>query len=112
MQRESSLDRLLQEKMATLLSQDHTSKSNTDVNALKRSLFEVQVLVKRLYPNNEEASKIILKTRDLFQEQLGISDKKITVTTEMIFGCAKEIAHAIGLELPIDVADGGNGKSE
>src|SRR2546428_9841711 len=61
------------------------------------SLFEVQTLVKQLYPNDENL-KEILDRQDLFIRKGGIGDTTGITKTEMIMDFAKEIAESIGLE--------------
>jgi formate transporter len=96
--------------MENLLSGDHASKNTTDSSTLK-SFFEIQMLAKQLYPNNDEVNKIILKTKNLFQNQSLDSNEKNMAYTEMISNYTKEIAHVTGLESLIGINED-NGKSE
>src|SRR2546427_3868517 len=65
LQREEGLERL-SEKIENLLTQDSTTRNNTDVGSLLRSLYEVQMLVKQLYPDNKTLMTI-LNRQDLFK---------------------------------------------
>jgi len=86
------------EKIESLLNRENTSlRENTDTNSLQMSLFEVQKLVKHLYPNDENL-KEILDRQDLFIRKGGIGDTTGITKTEMIMDFAKEIAESIGLE--------------
>jgi formate transporter len=93
MQRDGGLE--LREKIQSIIDQDSTLiKNNTDVNLLLKSLFEVRLLAKQLYPSNEEL-KIILSKKDLFKgKQLEYTS---TNKAEMIIDHANEISLAIGL---------------
>ena len=98
MQRERGIERVLVEKIESLLNRENTSlRENTDTNSLQMSLFEVQKLVKHLYPNDENL-KEILDRQDLFIRKGGIGDTTGITKTEMIMDFAKEIAESIGLE--------------
>ena len=86
------------EKIESLLNRENTSlRDDTDANSLQMSLFEVQTLVKQLYPNDENL-KEILDRQDLFIRKGGIGDTTGITKTEMIMDFAKEIAESIGLE--------------
>lgn len=86
------------EKIESLLNRENTSlRDGTDANSLQMSLFEVQTLVKQLYPNDENL-KEILDRQDLFIRKGGIGDTTGITKTEMIMDFAKEIAESIGLE--------------
>ncbi len=98
MQRERGIERVLVEKIESLLNRENTSlRDGTDANSLQMSLFEVQTLVKQLYPNDENL-KEILDRQDLFIRKGGIGDTTGITKTEMIMDFAKEIAESIGLE--------------
>jgi formate/nitrite transporter len=93
MQRDGGFE--LKEKIQSLLEQDSTLvKNNTDVNLLLKSLFEVRLLAKQLYPRNE-ALKMILSRQDLFKGEQ-IAHTSIN-KAEIIIDHAKEIALAIDL---------------
>lgn len=85
----------LKEKIQSLIQLDSASvRNNIDVNLLLKSLFEVRMLAKRMYPNNK-ALKMILSKQDLFkQEQIAHTGATIA---EMIKDHAKEISLAIDL---------------
>jgi len=86
------------EKIESLLSRENTSlRDNTDANSLQMSLFEIQKLVKQLYPNDQNL-KEILNRQDLFIREGGIGDTTGITKTEMIMDFAKEIGESIGLE--------------
>ena len=98
MQRERGIERVLVEKIESLLSRENTSlRDNTDANSLQMSLFEIQKLVKQLYPNDQNL-KEILNRQDLFIREGGIGDTTGITKTEMIMDFAKEIGESIGLE--------------
>jgi len=98
LQRERGIERVLVEKIESLLNRENTSlRDGTDANSLQMSLFEVQTLVKQLYPNDENL-KEILDRQDLFIRKGGIGDTTGITKTEMIMDFAKEIAESIGLE--------------
>jgi len=98
LQRERGIERVLVEKIESLLSRENTSlRDNTDANSLQMSLFEIQKLVKQLYPNDQNL-KEILNRQDLFIREGGIGDTTGITKTEMIMDFAKEIGESIGLE--------------
>lgn len=98
LQREASLE-LLKEKIESLLSEDSTSvRSNTDVNLLQRSFFEIQMLAKQLNPSNETL-KTVLNKQSLIKYRQNTSDTANTIKTETIIDGAKEIALIIGLDV-------------
>ena len=93
MQREEGFE--LKKKIQSLIKNDNAFvTNNTDVNSLLKSLLEVRMLAKQMYPNNE-ALQMILDRQDLFKgEQI---EHTSTTKTELIIDNAKEIALAIDL---------------
>jgi len=93
MQREAGSE--LREKIQNLIEKDSDLiKNNHDVNLLLKSLFEVRMLAKQMYPKND-ALKIILGRQDLGKgEQIAHTS---TTKAKMIIDHAKEMALAIDL---------------
>src|SRR5712692_8747765 len=98
LQKEEGHERLLRKKIESILSQDVTMlRSNTDMKSLHRSLFELHMLVKQLYPDNETL-KSIIKRQDLFVGERLVADRTSISNTELIIDFAKEIAETLGFE--------------
>lgn len=97
MQREEYLEKILWEKIESLLKQDGIAhENNHDAHSIHKSLLEVQLLAKQLYPNND-ALKTVLNKHDMFKDkQWTNTEDGIHVAT--MLGNAREIALAIGLE--------------
>jgi formate transporter len=93
MQRDGGFE--LKEKIQSLIEHDCALvKNNTEVNLLLKSLFEVRLLAKELYPRNE-ALKVILSKQYLFKkDQIAQTSEN---KAEMIIDHAKEISRAIQL---------------
>lgn len=74
-------------------------KGNVNVDSLKRTLFEVQMLAKQLYPTNEKL-KDVLTSQGWFNGGQYFVDTESSINAETIISRAKEIALTIGLEFP------------
>ena len=99
MQPETRLERILWEKIDTLLNHDGLLENgNMNENSLKRNLFEIQMLAKQLYPTNEKI-KEVLSRQGWFNNGRYFVDTENTINIDIIKSRAKEIALAIGLEL-------------
>jgi formate transporter len=100
LQREATLERILWERIYNLMNHyGAPEKYSLNVDSLKRSLFEVQMLAKQLYPTNEKL-KEVLTSQGWFNGGQYFADNEGAINIEMIRSRAKEIALTIGLIFP------------
>ena len=102
MQKEEDRERLLRERLEDVLSRDITSiRTAREMNSLHNSLFELQILVKHLFPGNHTLKEIIDRQNLFIGEQLIAGPISIT-KADLMIDFAKEIAETIGFKFLYD----------